>query len=45
MALASFIRSNLGDIRLGLDYGQYQMTGIRQLKEFWGKGAHVNVGA
>jgi hypothetical protein len=44
-ALAAFIRSHLGDIRLGLDYGQHQMCGIRQLKEFWGKGAHVNLGA
>ncbi|HEX4998390.1 MAG TPA: crosslink repair DNA glycosylase YcaQ family protein [Terriglobia bacterium] len=45
-ALATFIRANLGEIRLqGLDYGPHQMTGIRQLKVFWGKGAHVNVGA
>jgi hypothetical protein len=44
-SLAGFIRSNLGEIRLqGLDYGPHQMTGIRQLKAFWGKGAHVNVG-
>jgi hypothetical protein len=45
-SLASFIRSNLGEIRLqGLDYGPHQMTGIRQLQAFWGKGAHVNVSA
>ena len=43
--LASFIRNNLGEIRLqGLDYGPHQMTGIRQLKAFWGKGAQVDVG-
>jgi hypothetical protein len=45
-SLANFIRSNLGEIRLqGLDYGPHQMTGIRQLQAFWGKGAHVNVSA
>jgi hypothetical protein len=43
--LASFIRNNLGEIRLqGLDYGPHQMTGIRELKAFWGKGAQVDVG-
>lgn len=45
-SLAGFIRSNLGEIKLqGLDIGPHQMTGIRQLKAFWGKGAHVNVSA
>ena len=43
--LAGFIRNNLGEIRLqGLDYGPHQMTGIRELKAFWGKGAQVDVG-
>jgi hypothetical protein len=43
--LASFIRNNLGEIRLqGMDYGPHQMTGIRELKAFWGKGAQVDVG-
>lgn len=42
--LASFIRNNLGEIRLqGQDYGPYQMTGIHDLKAFWGKGVHVDV--
>jgi hypothetical protein len=42
--LAGFIRSNLGEIRLqGLDCGPYQMTGIHDLKAFWGKGAQVDV--
>lgn len=42
--LASFIRTNLGEVRLqGLDYGPHQMTGIHDLKVFWGKGAHVDV--
>lgn len=42
--LATFIRNNLGDVRLqGLDYGPHQMTGIHDLKAFWGKGAHVDV--
>jgi len=42
--LANFIRSNLGDVRLqGLDYGPHQMTGIHDLKAFWGKGASVDV--
>jgi hypothetical protein len=42
--LAGFIRNNLGEIRLqGLDYGPYQMTGIHDLKAFWGKGAQVDV--
>ena len=41
--LASFIRSHLGEVRLqGLDYGPHQMTGIHDLKEFWGKGAQVD---
>jgi hypothetical protein len=44
--LASFIRSNLGEIRLqGLDYGPHQMTGIHDLKNYWGKGAQVDVRA
>jgi hypothetical protein len=44
--LAGFIRSNLGEIRLqGLDYGPYQMTGIHDLKQHWGKGAQVDVRA
>jgi winged helix DNA-binding protein len=42
--LAGFIRQNLGEIRLqGLDYGPHQMTGIHDLKAFWGKGAQVDV--
>jgi len=42
--LASFIRNNLGDVRLqGLDYGPHQMTGIHDLKAFWGKGTHVDI--
>jgi hypothetical protein len=42
--LASFIKSNLGEIRLqGLDYGPHQMTGIHDLKAFWGKGVQVDV--
>ena len=42
--LASFIRSTLGEVRLqGLDYGPHQMTGIHDLKAFWGKGAQVDV--
>ena len=42
--LANFIRSNLGDVRLqGSDYGPHQMTGIHDLKAFWGKGAQVDV--
>lgn len=42
--LATFIRNNLGDVRLqGLDYGPHQMTGIHDLKAFWGKGAHVDI--
>jgi hypothetical protein len=42
--LATFIRNNLGEIRLqGLDYGPYQMTCIHQLKTLWGKGAQVDV--
>jgi hypothetical protein len=41
--LATFIRGNLGEIRLqGLDYGPHQMTSIHQLKAFWGKGAQVD---
>jgi hypothetical protein len=41
--LASFIRNSLGDVRLqGLDYGPHQMTGIHDLKAFWGKGAQVD---
>ena len=42
--LSSFIRSTLGEVRLqGLDYGPHQMTGIHDLKAFWGKGAQVDV--
>lgn len=42
--LATFIRNNLGEIRLqGQDYGPHQMTGIHDLKAFWGKGAQVDV--
>jgi len=42
--LATFIRNNLGEVRLqGLDYGPHQMTGIHDLKAFWGKGAQVDV--
>ena len=42
--LANFIRNNLGDVRLqGLDYGPHQMTGIHDLKAFWGKGAQVDI--
>ena len=42
--LAAFIRSNLGEVRLqGMDYGPHQMTGIHDLKAFWGKGAQVDV--
>ena len=42
--LANFIKSNLGEIRLqGLDYGPHQMTGIHDLKAFWGKGVQVDV--
>jgi len=43
--LANFIRSNLGEVRLqGVDYGPHQMTGIHDLKAFWGKGAHATAG-
>lgn len=42
--LANFIRGHLGEVRLqGLDYGPHQMTGIHDLKAFWGKGAQVDV--
>lgn len=42
--LAGFIKNNLGEIRLqGLDIGPHQMTGIHDLKAFWGKGAQVDV--
>ena len=42
--LAEFIKTNLGEIRLqGLDYGPHQMTGIHDLKAFWGKGVQVDV--
>jgi len=42
--LSNFIRANLGEIRLqGSDYGPHQMTGIHDLKAFWGKGSHVDV--
>jgi hypothetical protein len=42
--LANFIQSTLGEVRLqGVDYGPHQMTGIHDLKAFWGKGAQVDV--
>jgi len=42
--LANFIKTNLGEVRLqGLDYGPHQMTGIHDLKAFWGKGVQVDV--
>jgi len=42
--LAGFIRSHLGEVRLqGSELGPHQMTGIHDLKEFWGKGAQVDV--
>src|SRR5215468_1540599 len=42
--LANFIRGNLGEVRLqGGHYGPHQMTGIHDLKVFWGKGAQVDV--
>jgi hypothetical protein len=42
--LANFIRGHLGEVRLqGSDYGPHQMTGIHDLKAFWGKGAQVDV--
>ena len=45
-ALADFIRTDLGQTRLhGLDFGPHQMTGIHDLKVFWGKGAQVDVRA
>jgi hypothetical protein len=44
--LANFIRGNLGEVRLqGSQYGPHQMTGIHDLKAFWGKGAQVDVRA
>ena len=44
--LGSFIEENLGEIRLqGIDYGRHQMTGIRDLKVYWGQGAQVDVAA
>jgi hypothetical protein len=44
--LANFIRANLGEVRLqGGHYGPHQMTGIHDLKAFWGKGAQVDVRA
>jgi hypothetical protein len=43
-ALADFIRTNLDQSRLhGLDFGPHQMTCIRDLKVFWGRGAQVDV--
>jgi len=42
--LSAFIRTTLGEIRPhSLDYGPHQMTGIHDLKAFWGKGAQVDV--
>jgi hypothetical protein len=41
--LATFIRNNLGDVRLRVDYGPHQMTGIHDLKAFWGKGTQVDI--
>lgn len=44
--LAEFIRKDLGNTRLhGLDFGPHQMTGIHDLKAFWGRGAQVDVHA
>ena len=44
--LANFIRASLGEVRLqGSHYGPHQMTGIHDLKAFWGKGAQVDVRA
>src|SRR5262252_8939614 len=44
--LANFIRASLGEVRLqGSQYGPHQMTGIHDLKVFWGKGAQVDVRA
>jgi hypothetical protein len=44
--LANFIRANLGEVRLqGSTYGPHQMTGIHDLKAYWGKGAQVDVRA
>ena len=44
--LGSFIEKNLGEIRLqGIDYGRHQMTGIRDLKVYWGQGTQVDVAA
>lgn len=44
--LADFIRTDLGQTRLhGLDFGPHQMTGIHDLKVFWGKGAQVDIRA
>jgi hypothetical protein len=44
--LGGFIEESLGDIRLqGIDYGRHQMTGIRDLKVYWGQGAQVDVAA
>ena len=42
--LGRFIRDELQDIRLqGVDYGRHQMTKIRELKTYWGQGAHADV--
>ena len=43
--LGTFIKENLGEVRLqGIDYGQHQMTGIHDLKMYWGHGPKVDVG-
>ena len=42
--LGGFVKDNLGEVRLqGINYGRHQMTGIRDLKVYWGQGAQVDV--
>src|SRR5262245_6487651 len=44
--LANFIHANLSEVRLqGSQYRPHQMSGIHDLKVFWGKGAQVDVRA
>ena len=44
--LGDFIQKSLGGIRIqGLDYGRHQMTGIHELKSYWGSGVQANVPA
>jgi hypothetical protein len=44
--LGNFIKNNLGEIRLqGLDIGPHQMTGIHDLKAYWGMGSQVDIRA